>query len=239
MSKFIYKPSTGRSPDLTGKVYGRLTLIRRLGYIKCTWYLCQCACGVQKELDLNNLASGRTRSCGCLQKEFAGSASVTHGFASLKGGAKPSMYRSWQHIKSRCFNKKTKSYPGYGGRGISMCERWRFSFQNFLADMGEPPAPKGYTIERIDNDGNYEPGNCCWATRAEQSKNKRNTRLFEFEGRKQIMPDWAREKGIHEQTLWNRLKAGICAEHFFDPPRSRRKHAVENVNKPKDGACVE
>lgn len=123
-----------------------------------------------------------------------------------------SEYTIWKGIKDRCFNKNSKFYKNYGGRGIVVCDRWRNSFAAFLADMGRRP-PGGYTIERINNDGDYEPDNCRWATRFDQARNTRANRLLTFRGESKCMAAWAGELGINLQTLsWRINEAGWSVE---------------------------
>jgi len=129
----------------------------------------ECDCGEVLFTRANNLRTGASRSCGCLQKEATrkmGKQRRTHGRC---GSAE---YISWKHLKDRCLNSKNKGYSDYGGRGIKVCDSWKDSFENFYADMGPKPGPK-YSIDRIDNEGNYEPGNCRWGTQQEQSSNRR------------------------------------------------------------------
>lgn len=114
-------------------------------------------------------------------------------------------YRSWVNMLTRCRNPKATQYAGYGGRGIRVCERW-LVYENFLADMGEQPT--GHTIERIDNEGHYEPGNCRWATREEQANNRRSSRVLEHGGRRETIARWARLSGIDARTIFQRLRRG-------------------------------
>lgn len=113
------------------------------------------------------------------------------------------IYRAWTAMKTRCNNKAAASWPDYGGRGIKVCERWMHSFENFLADMGEKP--RGMTLDRINNDGNYEPGNCRWATASEQVTNRRATHLITYGGETMCLAFWARRFGVYESTLRRRI----------------------------------
>jgi len=159
--------------DLTGKSFGRLVVRERAGADKgghARWR-CLCLCGRETIVEGGSLRRGDTASCGCIAIERGrdqGLSNIRHGH-STDGGHSPT-YHSWHAMTQRCTNPKHKGYPNYGGRGIKICERWR-KFSNFLADMGE--RPEGKTLDRKDNDGNYEPGNCRWATYGEQNSNQR------------------------------------------------------------------
>lgn len=186
--------------DLTGKTFGYLTAVSRVPG-KFRW-LCLCICGVEKEIQAQSLRYGYTGSCGCKNGELGSLKRTKHGAA--KRGNLTREYRSWLGMNDRCYNASASYFKYYGGRGIQVCERWRNSFESFLEDMG--PRPLGTSIERRENNGNYEPDNCHWATREEQDRNKRSTVRITFQGRTQCLKDWSRELGIHEHTLQNRLR---------------------------------
>jgi hypothetical protein len=157
--------------DLTGEKYGRLTPLKLLGRKNHhTFWLCRCECGKEITAAANSLRTGNTKSCGCFQRDKAAKISFKHGMCDS------SEYGIWASMKRRCLNKKDEHYPSYGGRGIYICDRW-LKFENFYADMG--PRPKGRSIDRINNDGNYEPGNCRWATALEQVMNRRPYQISE------------------------------------------------------------
>ena len=157
--------------NLSGQRFGRLVVLdkyRVLDKHHVQW-LCKCDCTNELWVRGDDLKSGAIQSCKCLKKERGIKANTIHGHA-LKTN-KSRTYHSWDHMIQRCTNPKNTSYEYYGGRGISVCTRWLNSFENFLEDMGE--RPEGTSIDRINNDGNYEPNNCRWATKLEQLQNRR------------------------------------------------------------------
>lgn len=159
------------SHNLAGQAFGRLMAIERLpGGGKARWR-CKCECGNAHTVQARLLQKGEVRSCGCLGQTKNGPV-PTHGDA--QRGAKTKEFRAWAAFRDRCRNPKNKAFHHYGGRGITVCERWADCFEAFLADMGRAPSPK-HSIDRIDNDKGYEPGNCRWATDAQQANNRRNT----------------------------------------------------------------
>lgn len=194
--------------DLTGKKFGRLTVVRLIGmmgrYKRPTW-LCACRCGSYSRACSGNLVSGNAKSCGCYNRDMTGFFSTTHG--ETKDHKRSKEYRAWKSIKDRCYLKTAKSYERYGGRGITMCMAWMDSFPEFLKDVGRAPSAD-HSIERKDNNGNYEPGNVRWATVKEQARNKRTNVFGTFNGRTLCWTDWAIELGISKFKIWRRLNAG-------------------------------
>lgn len=171
--------------DMTGKKIGKLTVLRREGITEnriVTW-LCRCDCGNEICARGDFLRRGIRTHCGCIKSKRGGGARKgTTWIVEGKGWSKVPEYQTWKDMRYRCLKESHADYCNYGARGITVCERWRDNFWNFYADMGPKPA-RGYTLDRIDNNGNYEPGNCRWATYSEQNRNKRPSRkrkLSEF-----------------------------------------------------------
>lgn len=165
----------GKFIDLTGQQFGRLTVIRQdvpTPSGKTRWVCC-CECQTEKSVQSSDLRSGKTRSCGCLQRErsaIAGRANATHGMS--RHSEPDPTYVAWQGMKTRCLNQNTVDWPNYGGRGIIICPEWVDSFETFYACVGDRPGPD-YSLDRIDTDGNYEPSNVRWATWKEQAASRR------------------------------------------------------------------
>jgi len=189
-----------RARKLAGR-FGRLVIIRRVDSTprdhRDFWW-CQCDCGQVRNVAGSSLVRGLTRSCGCLNRETVAARSRTHG-----GSSRPE-FLIWCRAKDRCFRQTHKRYKDYGGRGITMCARWRDSFAHFLNDMGPRPS-SDLTLDRIDNDGPYAPDNCRWATRDEQRRNSRHLHWIEFQGTRLIVRDWAARLGVTDSTLIWRL----------------------------------
>ena len=166
--------------DIAGQRFGRLVVLRLSHLDVGAHWDCRCDCGTETNVSRRDLRNGNTKSCGCLNRDQTISRNIqktTHGHTRGKRGRQlwSRAYACWTAMKARCTYPRHPAFKNYGGRGITVCERWLNSFENFLADMGEPPP--GMSIDRIDNDGPYAPGNCRWATWSEQQLNKRSHRL--------------------------------------------------------------
>ena len=190
-----------RMIDITGQRFGRLLVLERVGLSKSrsARWLCRCDCGTEKTITSHSLRICGTKSCGCIQREIAHKMFTKHGMN------RTPTYRVWEGIIQRCTNPKSPVYGYYGERGIRVCEPW-LRFENFFADMGNKPSK--LSIDRIDPNGNYEPGNCRWATRHDQARNRCNTHLYELNGQRKILTDWAAEFGVNRFTVAGRLRRG-------------------------------
>lgn len=201
--------------DLTGIKFGRLQVLNKAASVNAgTLWSCVCECGNEKDILGHLLRRGQVKSCGCQRRE-AGRENIKkaslvphpalkHGEA--KQGLESVEWKTWNSIKQRC-----KKSPDYVSLGILICDRWKESFSNFLADMGRRPSPS-HSIDRIDVTGNYEPGNCRWATRKEQARNRRNSLFIEAFGLRLTLAEWAERTGIKNTTIRNRIKYGWDAE---------------------------
>jgi hypothetical protein len=198
--------------DLTGQKFGRLTAISIADLPGRIKWLFKCDCGNEKIITVSELTrkTNRTESCGCLRNERVRAVRMIHGHAG--NGSKRNCtteYKIWLHMKSRCSNPDDPHFADYGGRGIKVCERWENSFSNFLSDMGNRPS-KMHSIDRFpDNNGGYSPDNCRWATREEQSRNKRNNRIVSYKGKTMIDTDLAIILNMNPRSIVWYIKKGI------------------------------
>lgn len=200
-----------------GDVFGKLTVIRRYAEDDITKVRCRCECGTELSVSERNLRAGNTKSCGCLQPKHGGTGTPTH--------------NSWVNMMSRCNQPGCKDYPQYGGRGITVCERWK-DFRNFREDMGE--RPEGTSIDRINGDGNYEPGNCRWATSEVQWENIRPSLRDENGNRiyKPRPPQVREWKGGDPMTIEEAMaKYGVSRQRMYQIARDREAKAKREARK--------
>lgn len=198
-----------RAVSLVGVRFERLLVEARGENVrnKATW-ICVCDCGARRVVAGYALRSAKTKSCGCHSRDVARARQFRHGLH------KSSEYNIWRHMRGRCQNPRNAVWHRYGGRGIAVCERW-LSFENFIADMG--PRPPDTSLDRIDNDGDYEPDNCRWATRTQQMNNTEKTVYVDGRPVREV----AREVGMSPVLLWSRLRSGWSLERAVaTPPRS-------------------
>jgi len=205
--------------DLTGHTFSSLTVLsraptawRKNGRQMATMWHCRCKCGKVSIVSTGNLRSGGTRSCGCLLMEIMATQFKTHGRTETHA------YRTWCRIKGRCYNPLTSNYYHYGAKGVTVCDRWLNSFENFYSDMGDPPS-LGHSIDRKDNSLGYAPDNCKWSTRIEQASNKGNNVFITFNGQSKTLSEWARELGMKRGALYYRLKTWPIDKAFSTPIR--------------------
>jgi hypothetical protein len=217
--RFVPIPASTSFKNLSGLRFGRLLVLGYVGLTnkRSTW-LCLCDCGTERKVAGSSLGNN-TKSCGCLAREELAERNRRKNGPPLKSHPE---YWIWDSMRRRCLNPQDASYPGYGGRGIGVCPSWAKSFEAFLADMGKRPS-SSLTLERIDNDGNYEPGNCRWATRAEQSRNRRNNVFLEHNGRRMIAADWAKETGLSKSCIERRVRRGMSVAEALTRPSGFKK----------------
>jgi hypothetical protein len=187
----------------TGDRYGRLVAVARVSppAVRVVWKF-QCDCGAACEIRATHVRYGAVNSCGCLKAEVLLARITTHGDTGSPE------YKSWQAMISRCERQDNISYWNYGGRGISVCARWRSSFEYFLEDLGRRPSPT-HSLDRFPNiDGNYEPGNVRWATRSQQVRNRRTTLFVDWRGQRMPLIEACEIEGVKYSTAHLRLRAG-------------------------------
>lgn len=185
--------------DLTGLRFGRWTVVSKSHIRKhrLISYECECDCGTKRIVPGSLMRSGASMSCGCAFVEGAANSQRTHGLT------KHRLWGTWRSMKERCYNKNHESFSRYGGRGITVCERW-LDPALFILDNDALALPDR-TLDRKNNDGNYEPNNCHWVDRATQSRNRSNNRIVEFKGQRMTVSEWANKLGIRRNALDNRL----------------------------------
>lgn len=210
-----------KSIDLTGQQFGRLTVVKRAANNPNsgrTQWECLCnpdykGCGKTAIVPTDKLKNGSTQSCGCFRREFVKKAKTTHGMR------RTTEYNIWCGIVARCYNEKHDQYKDYGGRGITMCDAWRESFEAFYRDMGPRPS-MDYTIDRKDNDKGYSKENCRWATKIEQQNNTRRSIFYEHDGVYKSLAAWCRELKLDYFVVYRRLSNGMSFEDAINVPKT-------------------
>ncbi len=223
------RDSTKKYQQYIGREFGRLkviSLFRNIDQKNELYYHCECSCG-NKDILIRAycVISGSSKSCGCFLSEERGKSSIKHGLT------KHPLFNIWNAMMQRCYNSKHKHYKHYGGRGITVCENWH-NPKNFIDDMS--PRPNNLELDRFpDNNGNYEPENCRWATEKQQMNNFRRNRWIEFNGERRTLTDWARKIGIKENTLIYRLDiVKWSLEKALTTPKMTNK--IDNINNSKN-----
>lgn len=194
------KPPVKKPVNITDQRFGRLRAVKlafRDKHNREHW-LFKCDCGQEKAIEKSSVKTGHTKSCGCLQLDNNKIVGITH------NKSKTREFKIWLGIKKRCLNRKCHAYKDYGARGIMICDRWLISFEDFLADMGYAPS-QFHSIDRIDNNGNYEPSNCKWITRKEQNNNTRRNRIFSYEGKNYTLSNLCDKLGLKYQLIYDRV----------------------------------
>lgn len=208
-----------RFNDIAGKTFGLLTAIRvafthpRQG----RQWECICSCGNRVVVSLGNLTSGNSTSCGCKARKAVTDRSTTHG--ETRSRKRSPEYQIWASMIQRCTNPKAKRYADYGGRGITVCDRWR-KFESFLADMGRRPFPD-YELDRINNDEGYCKGNCRWTSSVQQNRNKRTNKVISTPVGEMLLCEAASVSGLSHETLRKRIARGWPINRLFDPSGTR------------------
>ena len=206
--------------NLTGKRFGKLVAIKTIEKNKNGEYLwqCKCDCGNEIIANVGNLKNGHTKSCGCLRVDRCKMNFTKHGLERTR------LYGIWSYMRLRCYDEKSISYHRYGGRGITICDEWKNDVKAFYDWATANGYKDSLTIDRIDNDGNYCPENCRWATVKEQASNRRSNILVTHNGKTKTMKEWAHEVGIPYKVVWARMqKLGWSAERALTEPVKKGK----------------
>lgn len=221
-----------RASVSAGDRFGRLVVVSAAAKSRTgrSRFLCECSCGQQRIVFGSALRAGLTKSCGCIRRETAaalGRRRATHG--ETRGGVSTREYSAWIYMNRRCYDDSHPDFKKYGALGVTVCAEWRAGFEPFLAHMGRRPSDD-HSVERIDPNGNYEPGNVKWATRLAQARNKRNTHreTHPITGERLSISEWAERHGIKSDTLVWRLNHGFTLiEALTQPVRRRRQEASQ------------
>lgn len=210
--------------NLVGEKFNLLTVISDAGTSKDnqSQWKCKCICGGYIIVPSNRLKNGITKSCGCLFKK---------GNRFIHGESRKTVeYRAWNKIKERCYSITSKDYNKWGGRGVKMCDEWRNDFLLFLRDMGRRPS-KNHSIDRIDNNGNYEPSNCRWATKIEQNRNTRKNVYLEYRGIRKTLSEWSHIIGVNYGSIVYHLKRKTFSEvilYYYNLSKPLKEFIYDN-----------
>lgn len=223
-------PKDKRFRDRTGIRRGLMTVLgyagkRYIGSHSSEWWA-KCDCGTVKKVFTASIDSFQVKSCGCVKRKKDKERYLRHGMVYSPE------YAAWSKLKSRCLNASDKAYKYYGGRGIKVCERWACLFENFYEDMGPRPSEK-HSIDRINGDGDYEPGNCRWASRTVQNRNRKCNRFIEFNGKTQCISEWEAELGFPPRRVSDRLSKGWTESMALSTP------VVRKPKSPSQTACTD
>ena len=209
-----------------GNKYGRLTIIKETDLKnKSRWFICKCECGTIKEFKLSQMmrTTNPSRSCGCYRKDICVQRNTKHNLS------RTDIYHIWQAMIERCVKREDPRFKWYGGRGINVCQEWEINFLSFYNWAINSGYKKGLTIERIDNNGDYNPVNCKWATQTEQNRNKRSNHFITYNGEKLCLQDWANRIGICGSTLSKRLKKWGINRALTTPPSKIDQHGTKSI----------
>lgn len=200
-----------RTSDLTGRKFGKWTCMRkdseRTG--RLSRWICRCDCGKEKSVLRRSLISGNSKGCGCDRGENMAKVNTVHGMCNTR------LYNIWKNMRKRCHSENSTSYKNYGGRGIFVCEEWRYSFENFKDWALENGYADDLTIDRVDVNGGYCPENCRWTTYKVQGRNRTCNILITYKGETKTLSEWSEIAGINWHTLYGRLKNNWDVEKAF------------------------
>lgn len=210
-----------RYKDLKNKKFGNLMPIS-MEYVKGkrAFWKCLCDCGNEKIIRADHLISGHTQSCGCISKSTHKATHSKHNKSDTK------LYKIWSSIKQRCFYEKSTNYKNYGGRGISICKEWKDNFQSFYDWSISSGYKEGLSIDRVDVNGIYCPENCRWATIIEQSNNKRNNVIIEFNGVKKPLNYWEQKTGLSREIIYKRIRRGWEVKDALSKPKMLNQFSI-------------
>jgi hypothetical protein len=209
----------GLIKDITNIRFNRFVVLSyAYSFKRVPYWYCICDCGTVKVVSGRKLKIGHTKSCGCLRQDINTIKGTENAYDYT--GKISTEYRIWINILRRCFDSNEPCYKNYGGRGITVCDRWLYSFNDFLSDVGFRPS-KEYTLDRINNDGHYEPMNCRWATRKQQARNTRRNTILEIGGIVKTFPEWCEHYNINYHLARNRYYRGLSIQDVFNPIKRR------------------